>query len=121
VFSPDGRTVAAAGADGGAALFDTATGARTATLSGVGNNLQIGASDTLTTIAFSSDGRTLSVLTGNATVSVWDLTDPRSPVRARVLTRVTHGAGRVAFSPDAATVAGAATDGGNSVSLWPLT
>jgi WD40 repeat protein len=60
------------------------------------------------------------VVTGNDTVSVWDLTDPRGPVRARVLTRHTDGAGQVAFSPDAGIVAGAAVDGSNSITLWRL-
>ena len=124
VFSPNGDTVAVSNRNGAVTLFDTATGTRTATLpptpDSVNNNVQIGASDTLTTIAFSSDGRTLSVITGNATVSLWDLTEPTGPVRTRVLTRHTKGAGRIAFSRDAGTVAGAAVDGSNSISLWRL-
>jgi hypothetical protein len=124
VFAPDSRTAATGDGGGRVALFDTATGARTVTLAPTpdspNNSVQLGASDTLTTLAFSPDGRTLSVITGNATVSVWDLADPAKPVRALVMTRHTAGAGRVAFSPDTATVAGAATGGRNSITLWQL-
>lgn len=123
-YSPDSRTVAVGDRDGGVALFDTTTAKRVATLPPTpgrpNNDVQIGVSDTLTTIAYAPGGRTLSVLTGNGTVSVWDLTDPRLPVRARVLTRRAAGAGRVAFSPDTRTVAGAAVDGSNRVTLWRL-
>jgi WD40 repeat protein len=123
-FAPDSRTAATGRGDGGVDLFDTATGARLATLPPVpgspNNNAQIGASDTLTTVAFGPDGKTVSVITGNATVSVWNIADPRAPIRARILTRHTDGAGRVAFSPDATIVAGAADDGGNGVTLWRL-
>ncbi|HEY0530049.1 MAG TPA: hypothetical protein VGD29_00450 [Actinoplanes sp.] len=123
VYSPDSRTVAVGDREGGVTLFDTSTGVRTASLApapGQAVNTQIGASDTLTTMAWAPDGRDLSVVTGNDTVSVWDLTDPRGPVRARVLTRHTDGAGQVAFSPDAGIVAGAAVDGSNSITLWRL-
>jgi hypothetical protein len=124
VFSPNGHTVAVSNRDGAVTLFDTATGARTANLSPTpgspNNNVQLGASNTLTTIAFTPDGRTLSVVTGNATVSIWNLTDPTRPVRTRILTRHTDGAGRIAFSPDGRTIAGAAVDAGNNITLWQL-
>ncbi len=123
-YSPDSRTVAVGNRDGGVALFDTTTAKRIASLPPTpgrpGTDVQIGVSDTLTTIAYAPDGDTLSVLTGNDTVSVWDLTDPTLPVRVRVLTRRTDGAGRIAFSPDTRTVAGAAVDGSNSITLWHL-
>jgi hypothetical protein len=123
VYSPDSRTVAVGGRDGGVTLFDTSTAVRTALLPpapGHAGDLQIGVSDTLTTVAWAPDGRDLSVVTGNAAVSVWDLTGPSRPVRVRVLTRRTDGAGRVAFSPDTGTVAGAAVDGSNGITLWRL-
>ena len=77
-------------------------------------------SDTLTTMAYAPDGHTLSVVTGNANVSVWDLTDPNRPIRTRTFTSTTAGAGRVAFSPDTTTVAGAAVDASNSITMWRL-
>ncbi|MEU7872524.1 hypothetical protein [Dactylosporangium sp. NPDC049140] len=121
VFSPDGRTAAAGHGDGGVTLFDTATGARVATLPPTpgARNAQIGASDSLTTVAFGPDGRTLSVIVGNGTVGVWDLTDRQAPVRTRIVTRPVSGPGRVAFSPDTTVVAGAAPDG-DHVTLWRL-
>jgi WD40 repeat protein len=124
VFSPDSRTAAVGHGDGGVTLFDTATGALVAALpptpDSPNNDVQIGASDTLTTVAFDPNGHTLSVITGNATVSVWTLDDRQAPVRTQILTRHTAGAGRVAFSPDATAIAGAATDGGNTITLWRL-
>jgi len=123
-FAADGRTAATGRRDGEVELFDTATGARVAVLAATpgssNNNVQIGASDTLTTVAISPDGKVLSVITGNATVSVWNIADRQAPIRVRVLTRHTEGAGRVAFSPDTTVVAGAAEDGSNSVTLWRL-
>jgi WD40 repeat protein len=124
VYSPDGHALAVGHRDGSVALFDTATGERTAALSPApghpNNDVQIGVSDTLTTVAYAPDGHHLSVITGNATVSLWDLTDPGRPVRTQVLTRNTRGAGQVAFSRDTFTVAGAAVDGSNSITVWSL-
>jgi WD40 repeat protein len=123
VFSPDSHTLATGSRDGTVLLWNPATGTRTATLPpapGTTGNRQIGISDTLTTMAFSPDGHTLSVVTGNTAVTEWNVTDPAQPVRIRTLTRQTHGAGRVAFSPDTTILAGAATDGSNSVTLWQL-
>jgi hypothetical protein len=60
------------------------------------------------------------VIAGNANVSRWDVSDPARPVRTRTLSRSTDGAGRVMFSPDLSTVAGAATDGTNGISLWTV-
>jgi WD40 repeat protein len=124
VFAPDSHTIAVGSRDGAVALFDTATAAHISTLpptpGSANNDVQIGASDTLTTIGFAPDGRTLSVITGNATLSVWDIADPTRPVRTRMLTRHTNGAGRIGFSPDTTTAASAAADGGNSITLWHL-
>jgi WD40 repeat protein len=121
VFSPDSRLAATGARDGTVLLWSAASATRIAVLPSIDRgNVQIGASDTLTTMAFAPDGRTLSVVTGNATVTVWDVTDPVKPVPARTLTRRTYGAGRVAFSPDTGTLAGSAVDGSNSVTLWKL-
>jgi WD40 repeat protein len=122
VFSPDGHTLATGNRDGTVVLWNPTSAARIATLPptlGTAHNLQIGISDTLTTMAF-ADRQTLAVITGNVTVTVWNLTRPTQPIRTRTLTRQTNGAGRVAFSPDGSTVAGAAIDGSNSVTLWRI-
>jgi len=124
VFSHDSRSVATGAPDGGVTLYDTATGTRLATLPptpGRPNNaVQIGASDTLTTLAFTPDDHTLTVITGNETVSVWNLDDRHTPVRTRIVTRPVAGAGRVGLSPDGSVVAGAAADGTDSLTLWRL-
>jgi WD40 repeat protein len=122
-YSPDSRTVAVGSREEEVTLFGTSDAVRTAVLPpapGQVGNRQIGISDTLTTMAWSPDGRELSVVTGNASVSVWDLTVRGSPVRTRLLIRRTEGGGRVVFSPDAGTLAGAAVDGSNHITLWPL-
>jgi WD40 repeat protein len=121
VYAPDSRSVAVGNRDGEVALFDTTTADRIATLSPIaGSNVQIGFSDTLTTIAYAPGGAELSEVTGNTTVTAWNLTDPAHPTRARLLTRAAAGPGRVVFSPDTSTLAGAAADGSNSITFWRL-
>jgi WD40 repeat protein len=66
-----------------------------------------GGSDTHIAIAFSPDGDTLTTVVANATVS-----------RLSVHTRQTLGSGDVALGPDGRTLAGAAADGSNAISLW---
>ena len=72
---------------------------------------------------FSPDGRAVATRAVNDTVILWSLADPRRPrrpTRTGVLRRETQGAGIVAFAPDLASVGGAAVDGENAVSLWPI-
>lgn len=79
---------------------------------------QIGVSSTLPSLAFSADGHLLSTVFGNRLASRWDVADPAHPRRLDTISRTTRGAGVVVFSPDQRTVAGAAVDGSNSVTLW---
>lgn len=121
VFSPDSRLLAAGGEEGVMKLWSVADPARAATLPparSFPNSGQIGVSSTLTTAAFSPDGRTLTTAMGNDLVTRWDVSDLRHAVRTAVFTRQTEGAGVVAFSRDTSTIAGAAIDGSNHVSLW---
>jgi hypothetical protein len=123
--SPDGNLLALAHEDGSVTLWNETTAAPIAILPDApgaprNSDRQVGASSVLTTVGFADQGHTLTVITGNSTVSVWDLTDPAHPVRTRVLTRPTNGPGRVVLSPDGRTLVGAAADATNTVSLWRL-
>lgn len=123
-FSPDSHLLTAGGDGdhGTVELYSTSTSTRLAVLKPDPETpiTQVGASDPLTTFAFAPDGRTLSVVVGNTSDSIWDVSDPATPVRQRTVTRPTSGPGVVAFSPDTSTVVGAANLGTNSVTLWKV-
>ncbi|MEU4425795.1 TIR domain-containing protein [Actinoplanes sp. NPDC024001] len=108
-FSPDGRTVATSNRDKNTVLWDVAGAApaELATLPGAHP------------LTFSPDGRT--AVTSGAAVTVWDLTDPATPVAGATLapayTKKITGAA-VAFNPKLPLVA--VEGAGNYVWLWNL-
>jgi WD40 repeat protein len=123
--SPDGSLLALAHEDGSVTLWNETTATPVAILPDApgaprNSDRQVGASSVLTTVGFADQGHTLTVITGNSTASVWDVTDPVHPVRTQVLTRPTNGPGHVVLSPDGRTLVGAAADASNTVSLWRL-
>jgi WD40 repeat protein len=107
VFSPDGKTLAAAGFDGRVRLFDPRTGAaRTAWAAGGGG---------VVSMSFNLDGSILATAGSDGTTTLWDsssakrigapLTGPPSPAVA-------------AFDPTGHTLATAFQDG--TVLLWDV-
>jgi WD40 repeat protein/predicted Ser/Thr protein kinase len=105
-FSPDGKTLAAAGEDQAVRLWNVADHTPAGSLTGHG--------DTLFTTAFSPDGKTLAAAGYNNRVELWHTAD-HTP--SRTLRTPSNGVGSLAFSPDGKTLAGASDD---AVRVWDL-
>ncbi len=106
-FSPRGRTLASASADGTVRLWDVrARRPRGYPLTGH--------TDAVNAVAFSPDGRTLASASADGTVRLWDVRTRRP--RGYPLTGHTDAVNAVAFSPDGRTLASGGTD--RTVRLW---
>ena len=106
-FSPDGRTLATAGWDDTAGLWDVATGENIHILTGHTHNVD--------DVAFSPDGRTLATASWDDTAGLWDVATGEN---THILTGHTHNVRDVAFSPDGRTLATASED--NTARLWDV-
>ena len=106
-FSPDGRTLASASADGTLKLWDAASGRALRTLAG--HTKSVGS------VAFSPDGRTLASASYDGTLKLWDAA---SGGELRILTAHTDAVRSVAFSPDGRFALSGGWDG--TLKLWDV-
>ena len=120
-FSPGGRTLAIGGGNT-VTLWDVTDPTQPKPL---GQPLtrhtdSILITDTLFSMAFSPDGRTLATASWDKTVILWDVTDPTQakPI-GQPLTGHTDNVDSVAFSPDSRTLATGSDD--QTVILWDIT
>jgi len=80
----------------------------------------LGSTGVMQSVALSPDRRTLAAGTADRTVLLWDLSDPRHPIRREpALTRPADIVYSVAFSPDGRTLAAGSGDG--LIYRWDLT
>ncbi|MFI1018313.1 hypothetical protein [Streptomyces sp. NPDC020965] len=126
-FSPDGRVLATAGADA-VRLWDVGERHRARQLTTLtGPDLPRGAQELMVSpgrvevtasVAFSADGTLLATAGEDHIVRLWNVTDPRRPVKAGHLAGHTGVVTSLAFSPAGRTLATAGAD--RTVRLWDL-
>ena len=105
-FSPDGRTLASTSGTE-IKLWDTASGAMTATLTETTSDVY--------SVAFSLDGKTLAAGNDDGTIELWNVA---SGANTKTLTGHTDQVWSVAFSPDGKTLASGSKD--CTVKLWQV-
>jgi serine/threonine protein kinase/WD40 repeat protein len=100
-FSPDGKYLATAGADGNALIYSLSSGECSRTLR-AGSDRQGAFSPALLQVAFSPDGQRIMTLASDGTVAFWSV--PQGEAAGQLASPIT-GATSVVFSPDGRCVA----------------
>jgi WD40 repeat protein/serine/threonine protein kinase len=117
-FSPDGKYLATAGADGNALIYSLSSGECSRTLR-AGSDRQGASSPALLQVAFSPDGQRIMTLASDGTVAFWSV--PQGEAAGHLASPIT-GATSVVFSPDGRCVAvvRAAANGAGEVRVWEV-
>jgi len=117
-FSPDGKYLATAAADGNALIYSLSSGECSRTLR-ASSDRQGAASPALLQVAFSPDGQRIVTLASDGTVAFWSV--PQGEAAGQLASPIT-GATSVAFSPDGRCVAvvRAAANGAGEVRVWEV-
>jgi WD40 repeat protein len=124
-FSPGGRVLASASDDGTVVLRDMTSPAAPAVLAVLhlavpATRADLSQLDSNIEIAFSADGRSLTSITGNTSVTRWDLANPHAVTHVfAIASDDTIGSGAVAFSPGGREIAGPPATG-DTLALWLL-
>jgi WD40 repeat protein/transcriptional regulator with XRE-family HTH domain len=114
--SPNGRLLAAAGADGTLRLWNVAAPGHPAP---VATLVKANGQDPLYTAVFSPNGRLLAAAGAGQVVRLWNVSDPAHPVPlGQPLTGPANTIYSVVFSPDGKTLAAASAD--KTIRLWDV-
>jgi WD40 repeat protein len=113
-FSPDGKTLALAAADGSLGLWPIAGGPVVRF-----NEQPVGRTAAVNTLAFAPDGKTLASGGAEQNIQLWDIADPRHPAKAGTpLTGFDGPVETAVYAADGTILATAGDD--QMIRLWTL-